>query len=262
MLSGKISMARGEAGQGDGIVASSLATALVTGLIGFALLQQGWPSHPVLAGVLAFVVLAAVVNLCWSLQLGDRSAENPGGSRFGEANQVTLLRAGLVSLVAGALLAIGQTPQDDWSLVLIVACALVLDGVDGYLARRLRLASRFGARFDMEVDALLLLILALLVWQMDRAGAWVLAIGLIRYAFVAAGLFLPALRAALPGCMRRKVVCVLQGVVLMICLLPPLASPLTDLLAGAALVALIVSFLVDIRFLLAQPRMASQALRA
>ena len=39
------------------------------------------------------------------------------------------------------------------------------------------MASAFGARFDMETDALLLLVLAALAWQFDKAGAWVLASG-------------------------------------------------------------------------------------
>jgi phosphatidylglycerophosphate synthase len=40
---------------------------------------------------------------------------------------------------------------------------LALDGLDGWLARRFGLASAYGARFDMEVDGFLILVLALLV---------------------------------------------------------------------------------------------------
>ena len=63
----------------------------------------------------------------------------------------------------------------------------LLDGVDGWLARRHRIASAFGARFDMEIDALLILALSVLAWRHEKAGAWVVASGLLRYAFVAAG---------------------------------------------------------------------------
>ena len=94
----------------------------------------------------------------------------------------------------------------------LIAVALSLDAVDGWLARRLGLASRFGARFDLEIDALLLLILALLVWQADRVGAWVLVIGLLRYAFVAAGLARgPGCATPLPPSRRRQTVCVRAG---------------------------------------------------
>ena len=42
---------------------------------------------------------------------------------------------------------------------------VLLDGVDGRLARKYGASSRFGARFDMEVDAVLICVLALLAWR-------------------------------------------------------------------------------------------------
>ena len=48
----------------------------------------------------------------------------------------------------------------------------------------------------MEVDAFLLLVLSAYVGQ--DLGWWVLVIGLLRYAFVAAGWALPWMRATLP----------------------------------------------------------------
>ena len=55
--------------------------------------------------------------------------------------------------------------------------------------------SPLGARFDMEVDAFLILVLSVYVGR--TIGAWVLAIGVARYAFVAARVAGPvAARAA------------------------------------------------------------------
>src|SRR5919199_1802310 len=65
----------------------------------------------------------------------------------------------------------------------------LLDCVDGQVARRTRTTSALGARFDMEVDAFLLLVLSVVVAR--AAGPWVLAIGLMRYAYVAGGALLP-----------------------------------------------------------------------
>ena len=45
-----------------------------------------------------------------------------------------------------------------------------LDGVDGWLARRRGMSSAFGARFDMEIDALLVQVLAILVWRYGKAA--------------------------------------------------------------------------------------------
>lgn len=229
-----------------GVLASSLTVAVVTAGIGWYLkLSAIWQLHHVFASLISFFLLASIVNILW--------ISRQGGSRFGEANQATLLRTGLVCLIGSALLAGGQEPVIDWHLSGLIAIALLLDAVDGFLARRLNLASKFGARFDMEIDALLLLILSLLVWQTGQAGAWVMMIGLMRYAFVAASWFYPRLAAPLRPSLRRKTICALQGIALFSCLLPPLAHIETAAIAFAALTALAVSFTVDIRALLQGP---------
>ena len=82
------------------------------------------------------------------------------------------------------------------------------------------LASEFGARFDMETDALLMLVLCLLVLHFGKAGAWVLAAGVMRYAFVLAARLWPWLARPLPPSRRRKAVCVVQITSLIVCLGP------------------------------------------
>ncbi len=88
------------------------------------------------------------------------------------------------------------------------AALLLLAGRGGWLARRLGAASAFGARFDMEVDAAMVLALSLLVLAAGQAGTFVLASGAMRYLFVAAGLFLLALSFAIDcvGCYRARAV--------------------------------------------------------
>lgn len=229
-----------------GVLTSSLTVAVVTAGIGwFFAMEAVWQSHHLLVGLISFCLLALLINFLW--------ISRQGGGRFGEANQVTLLRSGLVCLIGSTLLVGGQEPSVGWHLSGLIAVALLLDGVDGYLARRLDLASNFGARFDMEIDALLLLILSLLVWQTGQAGAWVLMIGLMRYAFVGASWLYPRLAAPLRPSFRRKTVCALQGIALFACLLPSLEQTVTSAIALAALVALVFSFGLDIRALLQGP---------
>ena len=48
-------------------------------------------------------------------------------------------------------------------LVGLTAVALALDGVDGRVARRTETVTAVGARFDMEVDAFLILVLSVYV---------------------------------------------------------------------------------------------------
>ena len=109
---------------------------------------------------------------------------------FGPANQVTTVRAALVALVAG-LIGEAHLPAYATARPIVSGIVTALDGVDGWLARRTRMASAFGARFDMEVDALLILVLSILAWQYEKAGPWIVLAGLLRYVFVAAGWVFP-----------------------------------------------------------------------
>jgi phosphatidylglycerophosphate synthase len=164
--------------------------------------------------------------------------------RFGAANQVTTFRAALVSVLAG-LIGAPPTAALSWTIVALATLAALLDGIDGWLARRSGISSALGARFDMETDALLILVLALLVWWLDQAGPWVLLSGLLRYAFVLAGWMTAWMRRPLPPSRRRQIACVVQIAALVAALAPILAPPLTAWLAASALVVLAVSFAID-----------------
>ena len=135
-------------------------------------------------------------------------------ARLGPAGWVTLLRATLAVGVAALTAASLQRGVAVATLVTLASIALALDFVDGWIARRTATESVLGARLDGEVDAFL--ILALSIEVAPSAGAWVLAIGLARYAFLAAGWALPWMRAALPRRDWRKTVAASQGVALVI----------------------------------------------
>ena len=109
---------------------------------------------------------------------------------LGAANQITLVRATLVVPVA-ALALQPASPEATalWWIAGVAAVAIALDGFDGLVARRSGQETRFGARFDMELDAFLMLVLCVLVWRTGRADVWILLIGALRYLFVAAGRF-------------------------------------------------------------------------
>jgi phosphatidylglycerophosphate synthase len=177
---------------------------------------------------------------------------------FGAANQVTLLRGAMIALVFGLLVA-EPTPDLAWFAIVVASAALVLDGVDGSLARRRGTASDFGARFDMETDALAILVLAALVWHFDKAGPWVVLSGLLRYGFVAAAWPLPWMRRPLPPSRRRKTVCVVQIGSLLFCLAPVVPSVLSGPAAAVALAVLGASFATDVEWLARRRRAAIEA---
>ncbi|MGC4878246.1 CDP-alcohol phosphatidyltransferase family protein [Micromonospora sp. DT43] len=194
------------------------------------------------AGWLAGAGYAALT--CLALSRGLHLA---GASRLGPADRVTLARAVLVGAVTALVVDSFGRPTPVGLLVALSAVALLLDAVDGQVARRTGTVSALGARFDMEVDAFLILVLS--VYVAPAAGSWVLAVGLMRYAFVAAMTVLPWLDAALPPRFWRKVVAAAQGVVLAVAAARVLPEPWTTVVLVAALALLVESFGRDVAWL-------------
>jgi phosphatidylglycerophosphate synthase len=171
---------------------------------------------------------------------------------LGWANQVTLARLVLVSVLASALLQPTLYASAGWWLTGVALLGLVLDGLDGWLARRLGESSAFGARFDMEVDAALILILSIGLWMSSELGSWVLLLGAMRYGFVLSASVWPWLDAPLPPSFRRKLVCVWQVCALILALIPISGLLMQQLVLLAALAGLVYSFAVDVRWLWAR----------
>lgn len=221
--------------------ASSLALA-----IGFAvwsaahaLFASPWPA---LAAVLVFGVFATVA-------LGQHARRRPR-PRFGVPNGITLARTGLIALTAAFAAAPPPTAAPAWWAAAAAAgMALLLDGVDGWVARRTARQSAFGARFDMETDALAALVLCVVLWRADRTGLWIVTIGALRYIFVFAGWTFAWMRRPLPPSQRRRVICAAQGALLVAGLFPFLPPAVPAVLGGFALVLTAGSFLADTAWL-------------
>ena len=116
----------------------------------------------------------------------------------------------------------------------------MLDAVDGQVARWTGTASRLGATFDQETDALLLIVLSIYVAR--SVGVWVLAIGGMRYAFLVAGWVLPWLRGPLPSSLWGKTVAAVQGIVLLVATAEVLPRPATVITLALSLGLLVESF--------------------
>ncbi len=204
-------------------------------------------------------VLGATVGLSvrgWSAGLAygviscallSRGLHRSGGTRLGPADRVTLARSTLVGGVTALTVDGIGGPTSFAVLVGLAAVALVLDGVDGFVARRTGTASPLGARFDMEVDAFLLLALSAAV--AGRTGVWVLAIGAMRYAYVAASWLLPWMRGGLPARYWRKVVAAVQGIALVVAASGVLPVPVATVAVAGALLLLVESFGRDVGWL-------------
>jgi phosphatidylglycerophosphate synthase len=200
-------------------------------VLGAALLgwQLGWLSASTAA--FCFLVLATLV------------ARHSRARTFGIADVVTLVRGLGVCFLAGlALQALtgGLERHGLLTMIIMGTLCLVLDGVDGWVARARREASAFGARFDVETDAAMLVVLSVAVAAVGIAGWWVLAIAAMRYSYVAMSVLVPALRTPLPYRYSGKVIAVVQAVALLAALTFGLTHvehwvPTTFLLAALAL---------------------------
>lgn len=165
---------------------------------------------------------------------------------LGWCNLVTLARLVIVSVIAAAVMA-GFAPN--WALFALAVVSLCLDGVDGWLARTQGLASDFGARFDVEVDALFALVLALYAAANGAVGPYVLLLGLPHYLFWVARMLLPWLNQPLPPSFARKAVCVFQIGALIALLLPFMEKGAASVVVILVVVALVMSFGRDILWL-------------
>lgn len=189
--------------------------------------------------------VAAVFATMMAIAFGFVGDHHPY-RRFGPANHVTMMRAMLVALVA-SLIGEPEIPRVAATATAAAVLMIVLDGVDGWLARRSRMVSAFGARFDVETDALLVMAMSILAWQHGKAGAWVLLGGMMRYVFVMAGSGLPWMARPLRPTRRAKTVSVCHMVGLSVALAPIIRPPLSAIAVGSTVIALTWSFAVDVR---------------
>lgn len=223
---------------------------VATGLGGFVLLAlasgtaalTGFDRFFILSAIAVYVPAAAVIVV--------RITPYHPHARFGAANLITLGRLIITCLLAGLAVEITiasaqVSPLIAWCLLIVAVVGLILDGLDGPVARREGLASRFGSRFDMEVDALQILVLSVVAFALVKAGWWILLSGLLRYLFVVASALWPALRGDLPASWRRKIISGIQGGVLAALLAPIIVPPLSTAAAGIALILLVYSFGID-----------------
>ena len=93
----------------------------------------------------------------------------------GYANWVTAFRL--------MLILIGISYFSGVELFAILGLAVGLDVVDGWLARRFNQQSVFGMYFDMETDALYVLLVCIYLYLNGLAGAWIIIPGVLRYIY-------------------------------------------------------------------------------
>ena len=136
---------------------------------------------------------AVVAGLCWAGQLWyvSYSLDESGavwtlrGDLFGLANTITLLRGALYAVVAGFIVVPVETAFA-WVPALCYGTGVVLDKLDGTIARTVGEETVLGTRLDMAFDTFGFVAAPLLAVLWGALPVYYLAISAARYTFVGA----------------------------------------------------------------------------
>nr|WP_233265077.1 CDP-alcohol phosphatidyltransferase family protein [Halomarina oriensis] len=203
-----------------------------------------------LAGVVAVALLAYVRLLLdrnRPVDAGEGSALPPARyATFGLANALTTGRGLLLAVLAGLF----AVPNPGWLPALLYGSVVLLDVLDGPVARARDRTSVLGTRLDTAVDAAGLLVAGGLGVALGTLPVWFLAVGAARYCYVA-GLWWRRRRGlhvgTLPPSRVRRPLAALQMVVTAAALAPVVGPPVTTLVATVAMTPFVVGFSLDYR---------------
>ena len=96
----------------------------------------------------------------------------------GFANWITFSRLLLLVVIVATL--------ERWSniqLFGLFSICLLLDGVDGWAARKFQQESEWGALFDKEVDSFFVLVVSMILYQSYQIPFWIILIGILHYLY-------------------------------------------------------------------------------
>lgn len=230
--------------------------ALLAGLMGIGALLVGFFSFANIAAINALQWLLIASGLwCfvwWELwrrvELNRADVESAPYSRLGLANNLTLVRGGLIALTGGFLLQPQATGLVGWIPGVLYTIAAILDRVDGFVARRTKRTSILGSELDTAYDALGLLVAPLLAVGYGKIHWSFLLVSAAYYVFVW-GLYwrgkhnLPVY-PLMPSMLRRTLAGFQMGLVALV-LLPCFHAPFTILVAVAFTLPILLGFMVD-----------------
>lgn len=190
-----------------------------------------------------YFLVASIAITCGVVRHFWKTQQSPGA--FGPANTITLCRNFLVAVIINILL-FNYGPHESMLIASLSISILIMDGLDGYVARKLNICSDFGARFDMESDAFFILVLCIATISVYGAPYWIILIGAMRYLYVLGQYFYQPLNLPVRDRYSRKVFCVIQIVALVLPFTEVLQKGIWELLLLVSLMLLAFSFARDI----------------
>ncbi len=200
-----------------------------------------------------FPIAASIWFFCWwqTWRRADLNRSEKSSTAFpnlGWANNLTLLRGGLIALTGGFLFQSEPIGAATWLPGLLYSVAAILDRIDGFVARRSGRTSLLGSELDTLFDALGLLIAPLLAIQFGKLHWSFFAVSLAYYVFIF-GIYWRHKHnrptySLLPSQLRRAFAGFQMGFVAVI-LLPIFPANATVLLGAAFMLPILIGFVVD-----------------
>jgi CDP-diacylglycerol--glycerol-3-phosphate 3-phosphatidyltransferase len=231
----------------------ALAALLAIGLVlgGFTLLRGVWGSA--LAGRWALGAVAGqawVMGALWrGLSDNHRRGEEALLPTLGAGNLATTLRGMLIGLLAGFLLVPRPTTgASAWAPGALYTLAVLVDYIDGFLARATDHTTALGERLDTNFDALGILIAPLLGVLYGQLPIWYLLVSAARYLFVFGSWWLKRQGQTLYNLddnPTRRAMAGLQMVVISVALWPLFSPPATTIAATLLMIPFIGGFVRD-----------------
>ena len=208
-------------------------------------LQIGWPAGPS-AGFLAAVgLVVGLESALFCVVVGER-----GRHPVTLATWVTVTRGAAVAVFAGFVVAgsPAETGIVSWVPAALFALAAALDAVDGALARATDSVTDIGARLDIEIDALVVLVGTVVAVVDGTLPPVFLAVGAARYLFVV-GRWWRTRRGRpvsdLPPNRFRRLLGALAMLAIWLALVPVLENTVTRAFAVVVLVPFLANFCWD-----------------
>lgn len=156
------------------------------------------------------------------------------------ADAVTIARVTMATGAALLAFRVDTLNADAWTLFLV---ALILDGLDGWMARKTQSHSQEGAIFDMESDGIWVSLICITLVSLGIEQPWILILAAWRPVYAIVSAFLPKVETHQKGTFFGKAVFVTVAVVLLVVSSPWRIFFLTKILLAIACVLLSFSFL-------------------
>ena len=190
-------------------------------------------------GRIEVLSLGAIISFTILIYKGKSSlaAMNPPG---GYANWVTGSR--LILIITGSFL---FAVASKYVILAIMLSAVLLDAVDGFLARRYGQSTEFGTYFDLEIDAFIVLILCFYYYQYAGIGMWILIPGLLRYVYKVLIVMIPKSKSNEQKSKHASIIAGIFYVILLSGIVLPVEMKAPTLLVGVLtiLTSFVISFI-------------------